>query len=81
VLRKCADADQPITLQKMKNNKEAWRKVTRTVQEIDTCVDNTARAAYHRGEGADLPVVVGAALGATKECVSSIGLRCTADAP
>jgi len=53
----------------MKNNKEAWRKVTRAVWEIDTCVDNTARAAYHSGKGVDLPIVVGAALGATKEYV------------
>ena len=51
----------------MQNNKDEWRKIAKIVREIDTCVDNTARAAHHRGERAALPVVVVAALGATRE--------------
>jgi len=60
-------ADRLITRQAMQNNKDEWRKIAKIVREIDTCVDNTARAAHHRGERAALPVVVVAALGATRE--------------
>ena len=53
----------------MINNKESWRKVVMTANEIQTCVDNTARTLHHRGEQTDLPVVVIAALGTSGECV------------
>ena len=65
-------ADPLIIPQAMVNNKEAWRKVSKIVRQIDTCVETSARTAHHRGERADLPVVVTAALGATRECVLSI---------
>ena len=63
-----ANRRSPITLQAMSNNKESWRKVLMTANEIQTCVDNTARALHHRGEQTDLPVVVIAALGTSGEC-------------
>jgi len=65
-------ADMLITTQAMQNNKDKWGKVTKVVREIDTCVSNTAKTAYHRGEGVGQPVVVVAALGATGECVCRI---------
>jgi len=51
----------------MKNNAEAWRKVAKIARQIDTCVHNSAKAAHHSGDNARLPVVVVAALGATRE--------------
>ena len=62
-------ADRLVTPQAMQNNKAKWGEVSKIVRQIDTCVGNTAKAAYHRGEGVGLPVVVVAALGATGECV------------
>ena len=64
--------DRSITAQAMQNNKDKWAKVARVVREIDTCVSNTAKTAYHRGEGVDQPAVVVAALGATGECVCRV---------
>jgi len=63
----------------MQNNKDKWAKVARVVREIDTCVSNTTKTAYHRGEGPGQPVVVVAALGATGECVYHIRSFAVAD--
>ena len=72
-------ADRLVTPQAMQNNKAKWGEVSKIVRQIDTCVDNTAKAAYHRGEGVGLPVVVVAALGATGECVYHIMTLAVAD--
>jgi len=58
-----------VTPQAMQNNKDKWGEVSKIIRQIDTCVNNTAKAVYHRGEGVPQPVVVVAALGATGECV------------
>jgi len=62
-------ADRLVTPQAMQNNKDKWGEVSKIVRQIDTCVGNTAKAAYRCGEGVGQPVVVVAALGATGECV------------
>lgn len=62
-------ADRLVTTQAMQNNKAKWGEVSKVVRQIDTCVDNTAKSAYHRGEGVGQPVVVVATLGATREYV------------
>jgi len=72
--------DRSITAQAMQNNKDKWAKVARVVREIDTCVSNTAKTAYHRGERVGQPVVVVAALGATGECVCHLVELAEADA-
>ena len=68
-LRNCSSvltAERIVTTQTIPNNTRKWGEVSKIVRQIDTCVSNTAKAAYHRGERADLPLVSIAALDATK---------------